>query len=419
MPRTHWYFLLPAQDHGHIKKLLFWFQSRFTLSGRILLLTLTVGLSTAAPGLDLIAFVLPCVVFALLLSAWLFSYGHRPQLTLHRVITAPVTAGSYWIYHVVVKNTGPTPAYHINVHEDTLPFGIYTDLYHPSCQNTIETLLPGEEQRVTLVMRCPRRGVYALPNLLYGSDFPSGLVTLPRRANIKQQLVVLPKMADESLSHAITQATLPNIGTTSNRPGNSMEFLSTREFRHGEPIRHIHWTSYARTGRLIVKEYAHEKIAQVGIILDAEYHYWDRIYSLEHAISLIGNVTQEYMKQGAMVDIFALGRELYQQQHFESNTYFAAGVWSFLSQIEDANRVKFNTMIKQISPQLNKLSHVTVFLKKWDRRRHQLCALLNETGILMDVYVADAASIPSQSAFHIRPLPGPIPKISKSSRVES
>ena len=40
--------------------------------------------------------------------------------------------------------------------------------------------------------------------------------------------------------------------------GQSEEFVSLRDYRPGDPVRHIHWKSWAKTGRPIVKEAAME-----------------------------------------------------------------------------------------------------------------------------------------------------------------
>jgi uncharacterized protein (DUF58 family) len=50
--------------------------------------------------------------------------------------------------------------------------------------------------------------------------------------------------------------------------GESEEFVSLRDYRPGDPRRHIHWRSWARTGRPIVKEFQDEFFVRHALILD-------------------------------------------------------------------------------------------------------------------------------------------------------
>jgi uncharacterized protein (DUF58 family) len=40
--------------------------------------------------------------------------------------------------------------------------------------------------------------------------------------------------------------------------GQSEEYVALRDYRHGDPLRHIHWRSWARVGKPVVKEFEDE-----------------------------------------------------------------------------------------------------------------------------------------------------------------
>lgn len=88
-------------------------------------------------------------------------------------------------------------------------------------------------------------------------EAPPVLVTvLPRRFHLPP--VVLPgassfRITGDSSTHAI---------------GNSGEFTGLREYRPGDPLRQIHWKSWARTGRPIVKELEDTWYPRHGLVLD-------------------------------------------------------------------------------------------------------------------------------------------------------
>ena len=50
--------------------------------------------------------------------------------------------------------------------------------------------------------------------------------------------------------------------------GDSLEFVGTREYREGDPLRKIHWRSWARLGKPVVKEYQEEYFSRIALVLD-------------------------------------------------------------------------------------------------------------------------------------------------------
>src|SRR5690606_22341242 len=55
---------------------------------------------------------------------------------------------------------------------------------------------------------------------------------------------------------------------TSNAIGQTGEFVGLRDYRPGDPLRQIHWRSWARTGRPIVKEIEDTFYPRYGLVLD-------------------------------------------------------------------------------------------------------------------------------------------------------
>jgi uncharacterized protein (DUF58 family) len=117
--------------------------------------------------------------------------------------------------------------------------------------------------------RLVSRGVFPLgPTALYSGDlfgfFPVKVV-LPAENSLTvyPQVVDLPAMPElpgympggEALRRRTHQIT-PNASTV-------------REYAHGDPMNRIHWTSTARRGRLIVKEFELDPLAEVWIFVDA------------------------------------------------------------------------------------------------------------------------------------------------------
>src|SRR5262249_22532605 len=54
----------------------------------------------------------------------------------------------------------------------------------------------------------------------------------------------------------------------SHNVGDSQEFIQLRDYRPGDPLRHIHWPSFAKAGRPVVKEYQDEYFTRYALVLD-------------------------------------------------------------------------------------------------------------------------------------------------------
>jgi uncharacterized protein (DUF58 family) len=53
------------------------------------------------------------------------------------------------------------------------------------------------------------------------------------------------------------------------RRGAGLDFYGLREYRSGDSLRHVHWPSTARGGRLLVREYEEQLASRIGIVIDA------------------------------------------------------------------------------------------------------------------------------------------------------
>src|SRR3970282_2553914 len=71
--------------------------------------------------------------------------------------------------------------------------------------------------------------------------------------------------------------------------GASEEFLALREYRPGDPLQHIHWKSFARTGRPIVKEFQDEFFERHALVLDTFSHAGGEA-AFEEAVSIAASV---------------------------------------------------------------------------------------------------------------------------------
>src|SRR6185369_16941459 len=101
----------------------------------------------------------------------------------------------------------------------------------------------------------------------------------------------------------------------SSNTGDSVEFTGTRDYREGDPIRSIHWRSWARRGQPVVKEYQEEYFCHIAIILDTflppKPTAADEA-AFEAGVSVVASIADYFSRSEYIVDILAAGPDVYE-----------------------------------------------------------------------------------------------------------
>ena len=117
-------------------------------------------------------------------------------------------------------------------------------------------LAAGEIRKIPMQLTPGRRGVIPMSDVRALLPDPLGFFQRCRHIDTKPaRLVVLPKR------YRLPQLIMPGSAAfriggveTSNAIGNSGEFVGLRDYLPGDPMRQIHWKSWAHTGKPMVKE---------------------------------------------------------------------------------------------------------------------------------------------------------------------
>ena len=87
-------------------------------------------------------------------------------------------------------------------------------------------------------------------------------------------------------------------------PGNAQEEIrQIREYREGDPTRHIHWNQTARSGQLWVKEYEEEQKLCFSLFLDLGIRESDSLEELDGFYTLLYALTGSLLKKGSLVRV--------------------------------------------------------------------------------------------------------------------
>lgn len=291
----------------------------------LLLLLLAMAVSYAAaynrsrpPALLLASLLLALVVVSVALP-WLM----LTHLSLRRRVPQQAQVGEELELEVDVMNEGYLPRMMVEV-EDVWRYS-HTKGDVPAAANHEEDsvrvglgVLPwvGSCSRRTFkaTLPCTRRGVWSLGPARLVCAYPLGLVQRSRsESKPAQDLLVYPRMFE------VRQLPLAGSALEANRdvlplrlPNGADEFLGVREYRHGDPMKRIHWQATARHGELMVRELEPTAAARLCIALDlnaASDVGVGHATTTEAAISIAASVCRWAARTGLPLRVMATQQE--------------------------------------------------------------------------------------------------------------
>jgi uncharacterized protein (DUF58 family) len=235
-----------------------------------------------------------------------------------------------------------------------------------------------------------RRGVIRLTGVTLARTDPFGLFRSFVKTPLHDTVLILPKR--------YRLATVPLPGTMKYQEngvalaaniGRSDEFVSLREYRRGDPVRHIHWRSWAKTGKPIVKEFEDEFFVRHALVLDT---FTDEPYSeiLEECISVAASFACTMLTQESLLDLLFVGSETY---------CFTAGrglghadqMLQVLAAAQACADKPFSVLENLVLRHVSKVSGVVCVLQSWDEQRQNFVKKLRVLDLpVMVLVIADA-----------------------------
>ena len=146
----------------------------------------------------------------------------------------------------------------------------------------------------------PRRGLYELGPAELRTTDPFGLLRFVRRFPETAEVVVYPEV--HGLPGFPLRGTGADAGTRGSISQRGDEFSGLREYRRGDERRHIHWKSVARTGELVVKEFAADAPRRYAVVLDLQRAglrgVGEAAAEVEDAVSAAASVLSHLTREG-------------------------------------------------------------------------------------------------------------------------
>jgi uncharacterized protein (DUF58 family) len=385
----------------------YWARRRFTAPG---LAAAGMVLVTASVGVD-IENTVAYQSFASLLALLLFAVGSgsffRAVFTIERRLPRLGTVGQPLRYPVRVHNPAATPQASLTLMEDLadprpafdewLAFQMAESrrlrAFRFAGRQSRNPFRRAESKPVEIPPLPPRgaaeaameilplrRGVLHFEGASIARPDPLGLYRALARLTAPQSVLILPKR------YALPSIALP--GTVryeeggvalAAHVGNSEEFVSLRDYRHGDPVRHIHWRSWAKTGRPIVKEFEDEFFVRHALVLDT---FNDEPHSelFEEAVSVAASFACTVLTQESLLDLLFVGNQTY---------CFTAGrglahadqMLEILASVKNCADKPFDTLEHLVLNHVASVSGCICVLQRWDAARRRLVDRLRALGV--------------------------------------
>jgi uncharacterized protein (DUF58 family) len=254
------------------------------------------------------------------------------------------------------------------------------------------------EASVAMELLPLRRGVLRFTGVTVGCADPLGLFRALVRLKAAQTVLVLPKR------YHLPPIALPGevkyqeggVALAANI-GRNEEFVSLRDYRHGDPIRHIHWRSWAKTGKPIVKEFEDEFFVRHALILDT---FSDEPYSLvlEEAVSVAASFACTVLTQESLLDLLFVGNKSY---------CFTAGrglgtadqMLEILASAQNCADKPFAALEHLVLGHIAAVTGCVCILQKWDETRRKFIEKLNALNVpTMVLLVVPPGGAPADAA---------------------
>ncbi|MEY2466257.1 MAG: hypothetical protein QOD03_778, partial [Verrucomicrobiota bacterium] len=156
-----------------------------------------------------------------------------------------------------------------------------------------------------------RRGVLRFASVTLARPDPFGLFRSFVKARQVQTVLVLPKR------YALPPIALPGAlryqeggVALASSIGRSDEFVSLRDYRRGDPLRHIHWKSWAKVGKPIVREFEDEFFVRHALVLDTFIEN-PNSDAFEEAVSVASSFACTLATQESLLDLLFVGPQAY------------------------------------------------------------------------------------------------------------
>ena len=389
-----------------------WYNQHFTYIGKLLLFVIVLS---GVLGFDTsrnLSYQVFALFVAVVLLAILFSRFNRNTFTCERRIPAVVTVGQSFSYHITVKNTcdkACSDVLLVDCVQDVFPdeyemknvkdsesrrenwfdrvvgyprwrrlVRYKTGATEP--RQIIDFLGPHQSTQLQLSITPLRRGYLRFTGARFGKPDPLGLFRRVFEVQHVHSVLVLPRRYPVARLNLSGQRNYQPGGVTlSSSVGESGEFHGLREYQHGDPLRRIHWRSWARQGKPMVKTYEDEFFVRHALILDTCTADLP-LQHFEEAVSVAASLAVNMSDAESLLDLMFVEDKAY---HFTSGRGVGdiQSMLEILACVQASEQSSWKSLQSQVMQHMAQLSSVVFVLLRWDETRQELVQQVKQQGV--------------------------------------
>jgi uncharacterized protein (DUF58 family) len=249
---------------------------------------------------------------------------------------------------------------------------------------------PDEPGRVSFEVTPSRRGRFVLRGVSAQITDPLRTVAGRPVRTPSETVLVYPRYFTVSdLEIPMGRRYQPGGIPLSSSTGDAIEFICTREYRQGDPLRSIHWRSWARRGQPIVREHQEEYFCRLALVLDTfltRRPAREERDAFEAGISLLASIADYFSRSEHVIDILAAGPDVYQVSAGRSLAHLD-NILDVLACLEPSYDPPFSRVGPLLFDKLAQLSTVVVVLQDWDEERERFLARIAALGTTVRGFV--------------------------------
>jgi uncharacterized protein (DUF58 family) len=378
-----------------------WGNRRFTAAG---LLVLSGAVITGAVGVDTtqsVAYQAFGLLLALIGASALCLPFLRVRVSAERELPRVATTGEPFTYRLRVANRGGRALDGLTVFEDLADPRPSYEAFRAAvrfptyrawkrmvtaqraahvAEQPLPLLPPRGEAEIVVQARALRRGTAHSDGLTVACTDPLGLMKALARVPRRSNFIVLPRRYTlPPLDLPGSRRYQPGGVTLASSVGDSEEFVGLRDYRPGDPLQRIHWKSFARAARPIVKEYQDEYFERHALVLDTFPAARDEAV-FEEAVSIAASFAYTIDTRECLLDLMFIGAEAY--------TYTAGrgqmqtgNLLEVLAGVQPCRDKRIEVLGKAVLSRRQALTGCICVLLGWDEARADFIRQLHSHGV--------------------------------------
>ena len=244
----------------------------------------------------------------------------------------------------------------------------------------LKSLSPGESVTLKLEMTPRRRGRLELAGVTVGRVEPLGLVKRPIRVPAPARITALPRRYRVPDISAAGRRKFQQGGVSlASSVGDSEEFIGLRDYRDGDPLHKVHWKSFARRGKPVVREYQDEFFERHALLLDTGRRAGeDAVF--EEAVAVAASFVYTVDTRECLLDLLFVGDKVHAYTTGRGQTS-AEHLLEVLAGLAPSDAGDFAALARAARTRAGQLSSVVLLLVEWDDERRALGESLLASGL--------------------------------------